>query len=187
MSMMRRAIFAVAALALTPVSVAAQNASDAEIAKLANQICREMEISRNLVNSPVHRMFRDLILRHLAIDANSPQWETKMVAFWNANHEQMVCMEPISGYPNPQPLLKRVVAMGTTTSFFGDFFFRHEGLNVNAVEQTERGPETLLDYLYWLQTTPDFELLYGEGEQIAFLIEYLEEVMNGKRAAELAK
>lgn len=177
---------ALPALAL-PAQAQAHEADAANIPLLADQICDAMIAYDMTGIGPVTEAFEMMVLDHLGIDkASTPTYRLDIREFWNAHHQEMVCVSASPGYPAPQHILKRVVDMRGTEDFYFDYLLQDRELNLNAVEQTERGPETLVDFLDRILSDPDAESLYDMSE-VRRLRAFIVEQMDAKRAAELVE
>lgn len=172
-------------LAMQPVPASAQAQDKVSIPEFADRICDAMIVYDTTGAGDLHEAFEMMILDYLDIDkARTPSYRITMRDFWNEHHEQMTCTSPAPGHISPQHLLKRVVEMQGTSSFFFRYFLADRQLNVNAVEIRDGRRETLVDYLDWAIFLPEAEQLYDVSalrRLRAFLIDH----MGAKRAADL--
>jgi hypothetical protein len=185
---MKRIIAAVAiviGLVVIPATASAQDNDKPDIPTLGNQICDAMMVYDTSGLKPAHEAFELVILDYLGIDkAERPDYREAIRKFWNTHHEQMVCTSIVRGYTSPQHLLKRVVEMRSSSSFYFDYFLQDRRLNVNAVELRGGRKETLVDYLENILARPDAEDIY-DTKKARRLRQFLVELMDGKRAEEL--
>ena len=129
------------ALAWQPAPVRAHEADAASIPALAEQICNAMILYDSTGAGPVHEAFELIVLNHLGIDKGAnPNYRLDMRDFWNAHHQEMICVSEAPDYVSPQHILKRVVEMGGTSNFYFGYFLADREVDVNAVEQTPDGP-----------------------------------------------
>ncbi|MAZ47636.1 MAG: hypothetical protein CME65_03685 [Halobacteriovoraceae bacterium] len=160
-------------------------AIDPTISDLADQICNAMVLYDSTGVGPVHEAFELIILNHLGIDKNTtPNYRAQMREFWNEHHEQMICRSEVQGYENPQHILKRVVEMRNTTTFYFDYFLADRDINVNAVEFRNGQPETIVDYIDTILQDPQADQLY-DVQEVRRLRSFLVEFMGAKTGMEI--
>ncbi|GFD96908.1 hypothetical protein KUL156_48160 [Alteromonas sp. KUL156] len=168
--------------------VTISNAKKAEIATLANQICDTMLLYKNF-GKPTYVAFEKMVLKYLKKDAalvsdKSLGISNEVAAFWQQYHPYFICTSAHNGYTTPQHVLKRVVDMNVTASFYFEYFLHDKSVNLNAVEWVEGEPETLLDYLDKILADPQSKGLY-DLETVRQLRGFVIKTYNGKRACEL--
>ena len=158
---------------------------DLSISILANQICDAMNVYQMTGVGVAHEAFEMMILDHLNIDkANNPNYRVEVRNFWNANHERMICTNETPGHTSPQHILKRVIEMQSTSTFYFQYFLEDRRVNVNAIEMREGQPETVVDYIDTILADPQAENLYDVSE-LRRLRSFLLQFMNAKRASEI--
>ena len=86
---------------------------------------------------------------HLDFDETDPDYQSKVLQWWNAHSDQVICVEETAGYESPQHVLKRIFEMGAWDSFFREYLSQPglESFDLNSIEMVDGRPETLLDYL----------------------------------------
>ena len=161
-----------------------QSYSDADISEVANQICDVMMTFSTLGRAPQEGM-EIVVSQYLGIDRDEPDFRDHLTEFWNRHQDEMICTTEHIGYDSPQHLLKRVVEMNRVTTFYFDYFLQDRNIEVNAIEYTADGPETLIDFLdKIIDETPNADRLYNV-DQLKNLRVFLTSMMDGKRADEI--
>lgn len=162
-------------------------AIDPTISDLADQICNAMVLYDSTGAGPIHEAFEIIILNHLGIDKETtPNYRLRVRDFWNENHEQMICRNEIQGLDSPQHILKRVIDMRNTTSFYFDYFISDRQVNVNAIEYRNGNPETVIDFIDTILSDPQAEELY-DVQELGRLKYFLIEIMGAKTSEELLR
>lgn len=160
-------------------------AKKAEVATLANQLCDTILLYKNMGRRSVHVAFERGVLYFLNINPKeTPNYRAEISNFWNQYNEYMICTNESVGFESPQHLLKRVVDMGSVTSFYYEYFLQDESVNLNAIEWVEDEPETLIDYLDKSLADPQSKGIY-DLETVRQLRSFVVSRINGKRACEL--
>ncbi len=155
-----------------------------EVKVLANQICDTMMLYKNF-GKPTYVAFEKMVLKFLQIDPEeNSNYRQEVSSFWNQYNKHMICTTPHNGYETPQHLLKRVVDMNVTSSFYFEYFLQDESIAVNAIEWRGDQPETVVDYLDTILADPSSKELY-DLETVKHLRTLLVNVIGGKRAKEI--
>lgn len=163
-------------------------AKKAEIATLANQICDTMMLYKTF-GKLTYVAFEKMILKYLQQAPKEPDGTINGIsndvsAFWQQFHQYFICTTPHHGYPTPQHLLKRVVDMNTTASFYFEYLLHDEAINLNAIEWVDGEPKTLVDYLDEILADQKNNQLY-DLETVRRLRDFAIYTYDGKRACEL--
>lgn len=161
-----------------------QSYSDTEISEVGNQICDVMMTFSSMGRAP-HEGMEIVVSQYLDIDRDAPDFRDHLTEFWNEHQNEMICTTSYTTRDSPQHLLKCVVEMNWVTGFYFDYFLQDRDIEVNAIEYTDDGPETLVDFLdEIIDETPNADRLYDLHE-LRNLRVFLTSMMNGKRADEI--
>ena len=156
-----------------------------EVKVLANQLCDTMLLYKNMGKRSPHVAFERGVLYFLNINPKeTPNYRAEISKFWNQYSEHMICTNESVGFESPQHLLKRVVDMGSVTSFYFEYFLQDENINVNAIEWKDGQPETVVDYLDSILADPNSEYIY-DLETVKQLRSFLVSRIGAKKAVEV--
>jgi hypothetical protein len=178
---------------------------ETEIQKFAVSLCIDMA-SANSTGKDIVKVVEDKILSHIKISRATPNYNDKIITFWNENKNDFICKGKVTEKTREsEHLMKRAVALSIHNKVFYNFLLKSRATDVNAVEwvanDTEgRGradmhnvthapwgtgePETIVDYLDKILADPEAAKVYVIDD-IVRLRRVVKKVFNGKTAKEL--
>jgi hypothetical protein len=160
-----------------------------EMEGLSNKICSKLIAAQELTGENSAKVLERLLLKHINLTKKTKDYKTQLTKFWNKNIDQMICTTPSVNKKSPQHLMKRVIDMKLDGQVYFNFIFEldedeSQGININAIELTTTGPETVIDYLDKILANPTLKRSYVFRE-LRDLREGLIEELGAKRASEL--
>jgi hypothetical protein len=179
---------------------------ETEIQKFAVSLCIDMA-SANSTGKDIVKVVEDKILSHIKISRATPNYNDKIITFWNENKNDFICKGKVTEKTREsEHLMKRAVALSIHNKVFYNFLLNNPNTDVNAIEWVigdpaaseylsemqkvthapwgTGEPETILDYLDKILADPEASIRYVISD-IKRLRKMLIDYFNAKTAKEL--
>jgi hypothetical protein len=148
--------------ALDDVAKLQNLAGDPKVREFAKDLCLTMMNAGETGKDIVQVMEND-ILGYMEITRETPEYQEKIISFWNANKNDFICKGKVTSKTREtEHLMKRAIALSLHDKVFDGFFFNTDeyDFDYNAIELVDGEPETVLDYLDKVISDPDASKKY---------------------------
>lgn len=155
-----------------------------EMEKFGNSLCISM-VNANVTGKDIVKTLQDQILQKLKITRSTPNYQDKIIAFWNRNKNYFVCKGKINSITRDQEhITKRALALGIEKHVFYKFLLNNPNTDVNAIEWHNGEAETVLDYIDKILSDPNAKDKYVIKD-IKELREMLIDYFDAKKAEDI--
>lgn len=153
--------------------------------KFADELCVRVLSARNATGEDIPTLIKNEFAKHLGINVTDPDYQTKVTQFWNANQNDFICSGKLSTqYRESEHLLKRMINLNEDSNFFYNFLLDDMNVRVNAVENVDGKPETVIDFIDKILLTPEKQRYYS-FDKLKKLRKMLVDYYGAKKAIDL--